>query len=217
MLFFYSGLIVALSFTLAAFNYSTTTKEFDAQHPATSNPDDFNQLVVFRFDDPPATSTRVPLPDNTILPRNPDDFRIVDDFSEINDPLPNYLPVDEGIEIPGRVDEGVDPGEDTTVLLIPPVLPEFPGGEAAMMKWLSENCLYPQAALRKGYEGRVVLTFIVEKDGTLSNVSVLRSAGWGFDEVCLECLSKMPRWKPGEQNFRKVRVRYNLPISFNLR
>ena len=96
------------------------------------------------------------------------------------------------------------------------VMPEFPGGMDAMMKYLSENIKYPEQAKEKNTQGRVLVTFIVEKNGSISDVKVVKGIGNGCDEEAVRVISAMPKWKPGMQNGKKVRVSFAIPISFKL-
>ncbi|MDB5149795.1 MAG: TonB family protein [Mucilaginibacter sp.] len=95
-------------------------------------------------------------------------------------------------------------------------VPEFPGGIEAFGKFLATNVKYPKAARDNNVQGRVIITFIVEKDGSLSNMKVLRGIGSGCDEEAVRVLSISPAWKPGIQNGKKVKVQYSVPISFTL-
>lgn len=94
--------------------------------------------------------------------------------------------------------------------------PEFPGGHSAFIKFLSRNLKYPGIAVEKGIEGKVLISFIIEKNGRLSNIKILRGIGYGCDEEAIRVLEKSPEWKPGIQNKQKVRVAYTLPINFSL-
>jgi len=111
---------------------------------------------------------------------------------------------------------GTAPGPDTKVYDLGgiDVMPAPVGGEAAWMKFLSRNLRYPQAAQEDGVSGRVYMSFIVEKDGSLSNISVERAAGHGFDEEAARVLKLAKAWKPGMQNGQAVRVKYIIPINF---
>lgn len=94
--------------------------------------------------------------------------------------------------------------------------PEFPGGQATMMRWLSDNIKYPAVAQENGIDGRVVVNFIVEKDGTLSDVNVIRGVDPSLDKEAVRVIQSMPNWKPGMQKNEAVRVRYALPVVFRL-
>jgi len=95
-------------------------------------------------------------------------------------------------------------------------VPEFPGGLSAFEEFLSKNIRYPQEARDKNVQGRVIISFIVEDDGTLTNFKVSRSVGSGTDEEAVRVLAMSPKWSPGLQNGHKVRVAYSVPINFTL-
>ena len=94
--------------------------------------------------------------------------------------------------------------------------PEFPGGIEALYKYLAENIKYPEQAKAEGVQGRVFVRFVIEADGSITNAQVLRSIGGGCDEEALRVVNAMPKWKPGMQDGKPVRVQYNLPIIFKL-
>ena len=96
------------------------------------------------------------------------------------------------------------------------VMPEYPGGVNEMMKFLSENIKYPMSAKENGISGKVLVTFVVEKNGLITNIKILRGIGGGCDEEAIRVLKLMPKWKPGTQRGQAVRVQYNVPIKFTL-
>ncbi len=122
---------------------------------------------------------------------------------------PNVLPTEtpSGTGTPGP-DDSLHPltGLD--------VMPEPMGGSAAWAKFLSKNLHYPYDAQNENASGRVYLSFIIEKDGHLSNISIDRAAGHGFDEEAMRVLKMAKAWKPGMQNGQPVRVKYQIPINF---
>ena len=95
-------------------------------------------------------------------------------------------------------------------------MPSFPGGAVKMMEYLMTNIRYPEAAHKAGIQGRVVVNFIVEPDGTISNANVVRSVSEELDAEAIRVVENMPKWKPGMQNDKVVRVKYNIPVSFRL-
>ena len=105
---------------------------------------------------------------------------------------------------------------EDTVYQIVEQMPQYTGGEEAMMKYVAENIKYPQAAKDKNISGRVFVGFIVEKDGSVSTVKVLRGIGGGCDEEAVRVISSMPKWKPGIKDGKPVRVSYMMPIFFKL-
>ncbi len=96
------------------------------------------------------------------------------------------------------------------------VMPEFPGGQSAWGKYLQKTMKYPPIARENNITGRVIVSFVVEKNGDLSDIKVLRGIGGGCDEEAVRVLKAAPSWKPGIQNGRSVRVQYTMPIFFQL-
>jgi protein TonB len=117
-------------------------------------------------------------------------------------------PVVEAVEEPAE-----DPNMIYTVVEQPA---EFPGGMAAMMKFISQNMKYPSQARRMGTEGSVFVEFVVDQQGKISDAHVIKGIGAGCDEEAVRVVNKMPNWKPGKQNGKAVRVRFVLPVKFVL-
>ena len=102
------------------------------------------------------------------------------------------------------------------VFMVVEEMPEFPGGMGECMKWLSQNIKYPADAKEKGVQGRVIVQFVVEKDGTIVNAKVVRGVDPDLDAEALRVVNQSPKWKPGKQKGEAVRVKYTLPIMFKL-
>ena len=94
--------------------------------------------------------------------------------------------------------------------------PEFPNGEKALAQYLASNIKYPNIAKENGIEGNVIIRFVVSKDGSISNATLLRGIGGGCDEEALRVVKTMPAWKPGKHNGKAVNVTYTLPVKFKL-
>ena len=94
--------------------------------------------------------------------------------------------------------------------------PSFPGGQGALMAWLRDNIKYPVVAAENGIQGKVIVQFVVGKNGSISNVKVLRSVDPSLDREAVRVVSSMPNWTPGKQNGTSVNVRYTLPVTFKL-
>ena len=109
-----------------------------------------------------------------------------------------------------------DVPSNDTVFNIVEEMPKFPGGDEAMFKFIAENVKYPEKAKDENISGRVFISFVIEKDGSVSNVKVLRGIGGGCDEEAARVISSMPKWKPGKQKGEFVRVSYQIPIMFKL-
>ena len=95
-------------------------------------------------------------------------------------------------------------------------MPQYPGGPQALFKFLGENVHYPAEAEKAGIQGRVIATFVVEKDGSISQPTIVKSVDPLLDAEALRVISAMPNWKPGKQNGKVVRVKYTVPLSFHL-
>ncbi len=93
---------------------------------------------------------------------------------------------------------------------------EFPGGMAALMKWLNNNMRYPEAAQQNDIQGRVIVNFVVEKDGSIANVKIAKGVDKDLDREALRVVKKMPKWQPGKNNGVAVRSYFNLPVTFRL-
>ena len=96
-------------------------------------------------------------------------------------------------------------------------MPEFPGGFKALTEYLSKEMKYPAIALRNGTSGMVNLSFVVDKEGNITDVKVVHSIGGGCDEEGVRVVEAMPKWKPGKQGGQKVKVQYYLPLNFKLK
>ncbi|MGM9512211.1 energy transducer TonB [Larkinella sp. GY13] len=118
---------------------------------------------------------------------------------------------------PTKVEAAVEaaPKEDQ-IFTVVEQNPEFPGGMAALGQFLGKNIRYPPAASRANISGRVFVSFVVNTDGSIQDVTVLKGLGFGTDEEAMRVVKAMPKWRPGKQSGRPVRVKYNLPINFQL-
>ena len=96
------------------------------------------------------------------------------------------------------------------------VMPSFPGGNSALMEYLRDAIKYPVVAQENGVQGRVIISFVVERDGSITDVQVARSVDPSLDKEAMRVVRSMPKWNPGKQNGAAVRVKYNLPVSFRL-
>ena len=129
---------------------------------------------------------------------------------------------------PNAVEAVIDPGDGKKeeVVEVKPVeeevfnvveqQPEFPGGQAKMYQYLGKNTKYPSAAQRANVTGKVFLTFVVNTDGSIVNVETMKGIGFGCDEEAIRVIKTMPKWNPGKQSGRPVRVKYTLPVNFTL-
>ena len=105
---------------------------------------------------------------------------------------------------------------DDAVFVVVEKSPEFPGGDDSLYAFIGRNIKYPEAAKKNKIEGRVFVTFVIEKDGQVSDAKILRDIGGGCGEEAIRVVNIMPKWKPGTQRGNPVRVQFNLPIMFQL-
>ena len=106
--------------------------------------------------------------------------------------------------------------EETKIFTIVEQMPMFPGGDGALMGYLRDNIHYPTVAAENGVQGRVVVGFVVERDGSITDVNILRSVDPSLDREAMRVVKSMPRWTPGKQNGSAVRVKYQVPVTFRL-
>ena len=130
---------------------------------------------------------------------------------EGNDETAEVKHVEEKIAEPEPVKE-----EETKVFDVVEQMPSFPGGPSALMQYLSSNIKYPVVAEENGVQGRVVCTFVVEKDGSITDVRVVKSVDPSLDKEAMRVVKSMPKWIPGKQNGSAVRVKYTVPVTFRL-
>ena len=106
--------------------------------------------------------------------------------------------------------------EENKVFDVVEQMPSFPGGMGALMSWLSQNMKYPPIAAENGVQGRVIVQFVVEKDGSITDVHVAKSVDPSLDKEAARVVKAMPHWIPGKQNGSAVRVKYTVPVTFKL-
>jgi len=118
--------------------------------------------------------------------------------------------------VPQNVEFGTTATASDSIHIKVDEMPEFPGGQNAMLQFISKNIQYPKFAKERGIQGRVVVKFVVQKDGSISNVEVMRSVDEHLDAEVVRLVKSMPNWKPGKHNGEVVNVQYVLPVVFKL-
>ena len=106
--------------------------------------------------------------------------------------------------------------EETKVFDVVEVMPSFPGGQGALFEWLSKNIKYPVVAEENGVQGRVIVSFVVERNGSITDVQVVKSVDPSLDKEAVRVVKAMPHWIPGKQNGSAVRVKFTVPVTFRL-
>ena len=121
------------------------------------------------------------------------------------------------VQEPVKEPEPKAPPKEEEIFKVVEQPPTFPGGEAELMKWLGNNLNYPIRAQENGISGRVIVGFVVEKDGSISNVQVVKGVDKDLDNEAVRVVKKMPKWQPGKNNGHSVRAFFNLPVKFELK
>ncbi|MBQ7531045.1 MAG: energy transducer TonB [Paludibacteraceae bacterium] len=145
-------------------------------------------------------------------------LNVVEDNKEVED-VNIQSEDDKEVEvvIAAPVETPVEEEEEEVIFMVVETMPEFPGGQQALFKYLSENVKYPVIAQENGIQGRVICQFVVNKDGSIVDVEVVRSGGdASLDKEAVRVIKSMPKWKPGKQRGKAVRVKYTVPVSFRL-
>jgi periplasmic protein TonB len=211
-IFLQIGMIIALSLVLLAFNWKTYDKQvfLDFQRTIDNTPEEMVQVTEQKPPEPPKIERpRVNLTINIVDNDSPvdDDFMISAEIDPM-DTVPVYIPA------PGVKDE--ENLEEEDIFTVVESMPIFPGGDAAVYAYLEKNMKYPKQALEVGISGMVYVAFVVEKDGSITDVRLLRGIGGGCDEEAIRVVKNMPKWTPGKQRNIPVRVNYHLGLKFTL-
>lgn len=216
LLFTEIGFVVALIAICFAFNWSSTEKEVATLETEVANVE-VEDMVPITQETPPPPEAAPKIP---ILS---DQIDVVDDNIKVDDNMFQNLEDDanSGVEIMDYIESA--PEEETVEEeAIPFQLveekPSFNGGDAnEFSKWVNSKLVYPEIAKENGVQGRVTLQFTVNADGTVSNVKVLRGVDSSLDKEAVRVVSSSPKWKPGKQRDRAVKVTYTFPVIFQLR
>ena len=216
LLFTEIGFVVASIAIYFAFNWSSTEKEVATLEAEVANVE-VEDMVPITQETPPPPEAAPKIP---ILS---DQIDVVDDNIKVDDNMFQNLEDDanSGVEIMDYIESA--PEEETVEEeAIPFQLveekPSFNGGDAnEFSKWVNSKLVYPEIAKENGVQGRVTLQFTVNADGTVSNVKVLRGVDSSLDKEAVRVVSSSPKWKPGKQRDRAVKVTYTFPVIFQLR
>ena len=207
------GLIIALGAIFAAFEYKTHTKKADS----------LGQIQAMDVEDEIIPITREqeqPPPPPPPPPQVVEVLNIVDDDVEIKEELiiDTEVTKDMIIDVAPVVSTVAkeEEEEETQVFFIVEDMPEFPGGEAALRQFIANEIKYPVIAQENGIQGRVYVTFVVNTDGSIADAKIARGVDPSLDKEALRVVSTLPRWKPGMQRGKAVRVSYTVPINFVL-
>jgi protein TonB len=206
MTFFLIGAIVSLGVVISAFKY----KQYEKQQKVLTSDlevdveEEMTEITKQQEKPPP--------------PPPPPEIKIVEDKVEVEEDQPEVQEQDVTQEtvvedIPQMKEEKV---EEDKVFVAVEDQPEFPGGQQALYKWISNHIKYPQREKEVGIQGRVIVQFVVEKDGSVTNVKAVKGPSEGLKKEAIRVVKNMPDWRPGKQRGKPVRVRYTIPIFFRL-
>ena len=202
------GLIISLAVAWAVFEI----KSYDKREIA-----DIGRTVEVVEEEMVEITKQEQKPQPVEVPKQTTQIQVVEDDVEVEDVEIN-AEVDQNEVIEEYVPVEVEEEEivEAEIFTVVEEMPEFPGGMAKLAEYLAKNIKYPQLARESGIQGRVFINFVVENDGSVTNVKVMRSLGGGCDEEAMRVVKSMPKWKPGKQRGKPVRVSYNLPVNFKL-
>ena len=205
------GLVVTLFVIWRVFEYKSYDKQVvDNLQAAVEVIEE--EMVEITKQEQPKPQPPAPKPQVTQI-------EVVDNEEEIEDEIEIDAEVsqDEVIEeyfAPAEIEE--EEIVEAEIFKVVEVMPEFPGGAAKMMEYIQKNIKYPLMARESDIQGRVFVNFVVEPDGSISNVTVMRGIGGGCDEEAVRVVNSMPKWNPGKQRGTAVRCSFTVPIIFKL-
>ena len=204
------GLVLVLSICYVAFEW--TEKEV-TKYEVTDTDFFFEEEIDIQ-----QTTQETPPPPPTPAVQEVEVLNVVEDDVE-TETIEINTEDDKDVEvvIAPPVEAPVEEEEEEVIFMVVETMPEFPGGQQALFKYLGENVKYPVIAQENGIQGRVICQFVVNKDGSIVDVVVVRSSGEpSLDKEALRVINSMPKWKPGKQRGKPVRVKYTVPVNFRL-
>ena len=213
LLFLEIGLVISLLITFIAF-------EWKQKEISVSSLEDDTKIEIEEEIIPITQDTPPPPPTEVKIPVLSDQIDIVDDEIELENNIINLEDdASLGVEIQDYVEVVEEVVEEEAIpFQLVEEKPSFNGGDANMFsKWVNERLVYPEIAKENGVQGRVTLQFTVEKDGKVTGVKVLRGVDPSLDKEAVRVVSMSPKWKPGKQRDRAVKVTYTFPVIFQLR
>ncbi len=200
-LFFQIGLVITLVIVLGAFEWKSYDKV--AYNLGQLNLDDLEEEII------PITKQEVKPPPPP--PPPPEVIEIVEDDVEIEDEIEiEDTESDEDVEIE------IEEEDDEEFFMVVENMPEFPGGDLGLMKYIQKNVKYPAIAKEYNITGKVYVSFIVDRSGSVTNVKIVRGVDKNLDAEAMRVVKSLPKYKPGKQRGKSVRVMFTIPINFTL-
>lgn len=212
------GLVISLCLVIGAFAYTPKERTIEKMDLQAAIVEEEIVEITRQDQKPPEPPKRVEVKVIADL------LQVVTNDTKITTEV-DFAEFDENTEVIQQVEVGEETIEDDQPFLIAETMPLFPmqeGGNPGygdlntFRAWVQKNIKYPAEAFRNGEQGRIVLSFVVEKDGSVSNIQILQTPGKAFSEETRRVVAASPKWKPGEQRGEKVRVRYTLPVDFRI-
>ncbi|MDR1221532.1 MAG: energy transducer TonB [Tannerella sp.] len=211
---FLMGLVVALAILFVGFEWGEKDIQV-ATDSGLSTVIDEEEIEATEQNEPPPP----PEPEPEVI-KEPDILDIVEDEEKVEN-IQIASTDDDALHAQvetyvAPVEEEEEEVDESYVFITVEKMPEFPGGDAALLKWIGDNMIYPTIAAENGVQGRVACTFTVNTDGSVTDVQIVRPVDPNLDKEALRVLAKLPKFKPGEQRGKPVRVRYSVPVRFRL-
>lgn len=206
------GYVIVLAFMFVAFEWTKRDVKIDTSQAVAD--------VVFEEEIIPITEQpeKVTPPPPVAPPPVAETLTIVEDDADVEETdIASTEDVGQKVEIkyvPVAVEE--EEPEEQTIFEVVENMPEFKGGQAALMSYLAKNIKYPTIAQENGTQGRVIVQFVVNKDGSIVDAKVVRSVDPYLDKEALRVINSMPKWTPGMQRGKPVRVKFTVPVMFRL-
>lgn len=208
-IFLLTGIALSLGLILIAFEWIAT--------PSDEKPFTYNSEIDFDFEEPPVTR-QIPYEPKKILkqkiPVLTEKIKIIDNNQRTIES--DFVENEFEEEKENSIFELSEEAEDDEIYIVVEVLPLFPGGEVELRKYIANNLQYPEEAQKKKIQGTVIVRFVVDKDGKISNINIIQSVDPIIDEAAKKVIASMPVWKPAVKKGKNVKAMFTLPIAFVL-
>ncbi|GET32511.1 protein TonB [Prolixibacter bellariivorans] len=206
------GLVVSLGLVLLAFNWNSQIKEADNLGQVQAQDVEDEMIPITR---PEEVKPPPPPPPPQVV----EVLNIVDNNTDIDDELQiEDTEADDNtvVNVAPIVQQKEEQTEEQPVFFIVEDMPEFPGGDLALRKYIANSIKYPVIAQENGIQGKVYVNFVVNTDGSVTNAKIARGVDPSLDKEALRVINSLPKWKPGKQRGKPVRVSFTVPINFVL-
>ena len=204
------GRVVSLGLVILAFWYTPKERKIEKLDQQVEVVEEVLTEVTRQDQKPPEPPKKVEVKVIADL------LKVVDNNTKISTEV-TFTEFDENTEVIQQVEVVEEEIEDDQPFLVAETMPSFQGGDLNTFRnWVQQNVRFPQIALENGIQGRVVVTFVIEKDGRLTNIEVLQTPDRSLSDEAIRVLNKSPKWSPGKQRNQPVRVKYTLPVDFRV-